>query len=70
MNSFRLTAVFIKVPQGFIGFTKELPGANTQGKTLDAARSNLLEAVHLVLQANRDLAAESLAGAKQGFLPL
>jgi predicted RNase H-like HicB family nuclease len=52
------TAVFRKVPEGYIGFVEELPGANTQGATLDEARSNLKEAVTLVLEANRTLAQE------------
>src|SRR5262245_37421450 len=42
------TAVFRKVPQGYIGFVEELPGANTQGKTLEETRENLREAVELV----------------------
>lgn len=58
-----LTAVFQKVPEGYIGYVEELPGANTQGDTLEEARENLKEAVALVLEANRELAAESLAGA-------
>ena len=57
-----LTAVFLEVPEGYIGFVEELPGANTQGKTLDEARKNLEEAVALVLEANRELAEESLQG--------
>lgn len=57
-----LTAVFLKVPEGYIGFVEELPGANTQGATLDEARANLEEAVTLVLEANRKLAEESLLG--------
>lgn len=56
-----LTAVFRAVPEGFIAFVEELPGANAQGATLDEARANLEEAVALVLQANRDLAEEELA---------
>ena len=44
------TAVFRKVPEGYIGFVEELPGANTQGATLEEARANLQEAVELVLQ--------------------
>jgi len=48
-----LTAVFQKVTEGYIGFVEELPGANTQGATLDEARANLAEAVELVLEANR-----------------
>ena len=58
----KLTAVFQKVPQGYIAFVEELPGANTQGNTLDEARENLTEAVELVLEANRTLAEESLQG--------
>ncbi|MEQ1886447.1 MAG: type II toxin-antitoxin system HicB family antitoxin [Bryobacteraceae bacterium] len=55
-----LTAVFRKVPEGYIGFVEELPGANTQGETLEEARENLKEAVSLVLEANRMLAEEDL----------
>jgi predicted RNase H-like HicB family nuclease len=52
------TAVFRKVPEGYIGFVEELPGANTQGDTLEEARANLEEAVRLVLETNRLLAAD------------
>ena len=54
----RFTAVFQQVPEGYIGFVEELPGANTQGATLEEARANLEEAVALVLEANRTLAEE------------
>ena len=54
------TAVYIKVPEGYIAFVAELPGANTQGATLEEARANLQEAVQLVLEANRVLAEEAL----------
>ena len=57
-----LTAVFQKVPEGYIGFVEELPGANTQGATLEEARANLVEAVQLVLEANRSLAEEAIRG--------
>jgi predicted RNase H-like HicB family nuclease len=56
------TAVFRKVAEGYVGFVEELPGANTQGDTLDEVRANLEEAVRLVLEANRALAEEELAG--------
>ena len=55
------TAVFRKVPEGYIGFVEELPGANTQGETLEETRANLKEAVALVLEANRTLAREDAA---------
>ena len=58
------TAVFRKVPQGYIAFVEELPGANTQAPTLAEARRNLREAVAMVLDANRALAEESLKGEK------
>jgi predicted RNase H-like HicB family nuclease len=57
-----LTAVFRPVPEGYIGFVEELPGANTQGGTLEEARANLREAVAMVLEANRELIAEAAAG--------
>jgi predicted RNase H-like HicB family nuclease len=57
-----VTAVFRKVPEGYIGFVEELPGANTQAATLDEARENLKEAVALVFEANRALAEEELEG--------
>jgi predicted RNase H-like HicB family nuclease len=50
-----LTAVFQKVRGGYVAFVEELPGANTQGKTLAEARTNLKEAIELVMQANREL---------------
>lgn len=57
-----LTGVFRKVPEGYIGYVEELPGANTQGDTLEEARENLKEAIALVLEANRELAEELLVG--------
>jgi predicted RNase H-like HicB family nuclease len=58
----QLTAVFRKVPEGYIAFVEELPGANTQGATLEEARANLKEAVALILEVNRSLAEEELQG--------
>lgn len=63
----QLTAVFRPSPYGYTAYVEELPGANTQGKTLAEAKANLAEAVRLVLQANRELAEEELAAeAKAG----
>ena len=55
----KFTEVYKKVPEGYIGFVEELPGANTQGKTLDETRANLQEAIEMTLEANRILAEES-----------
>lgn len=61
-SAMQFTAVFEQVPEGFIAFVEELPGANTQGETLEEARENLAEAVTLVMEANRTMAEESLQG--------
>ncbi len=58
----QFTAVYLRMPEGFVAFVEELPGANTQGATLEEARENLREAVALVIQANRELAEQSLHG--------
>jgi predicted RNase H-like HicB family nuclease len=66
------TAVYIEVPEGYIAFVEELPGANTQGATLEEAKENLKEAVAMVLQANRELAEKELVGKKvmkEPFVP-
>ena len=58
----KLTAVFQKSPYGYIGYVEELPGANTQGKTLEETRKNLIEAIRLVLEANKQLMEEEFKG--------
>jgi predicted RNase H-like HicB family nuclease len=50
------------VPEGYVAFVEELPGANTQDETLDEARTNLEEAVTMLLDANRKLSEQSLIG--------
>jgi predicted RNase H-like HicB family nuclease len=68
----QFTAVYMQVPEGYIAFLEELPGANTQGATLEEAKENLKEATAMVLQANRELAEKSLAGktvTKELFVP-
>ncbi|GIW18923.1 type II toxin-antitoxin system HicB family antitoxin [Tepidiforma sp.] len=56
------TAVYVRVPEGYVAFVEELPGVNTQGRTLDEARENLREALDLVIAANRELVAHDLVG--------
>jgi predicted RNase H-like HicB family nuclease len=57
------TAVFEPAPEGgYIAFVEELPGANTQGETLDEARENLAEAVALIVEANREAAEKEIGG--------
>ena len=62
MAQMSLTAIYMKVPEGYVAFVEELAGANSQGETLEEARANLEEAVTMVLQANRELAEQSLSG--------
>jgi predicted RNase H-like HicB family nuclease len=57
-----LNAVYLKVPEGYVAFVEELPGANTQGGTLEEARENLKEAVELIIEANRALVADTIKG--------
>lgn len=60
----QFTAVFEEADGWWVGYVEELPGANTQGKTLEEARENLKEATALVLEANRELAERAIEGKK------
>lgn len=62
MAHMHFTAVFRQVPGGYVAFAEELPGANTQGATIEEARTNLAEAIEMVLEANRALAEADLDG--------
>jgi len=57
-----LTAIFEQVGELWLGYVEELPGANTQGETLDEARENLREAVQLIIEVNRELLLEQIEG--------
>ena len=50
------TAVLEKRGRWYVAYVEEIPGVNTQGKTLAEARRNLREALRLILETNRDLA--------------
>lgn len=60
MTGMDLTVVFKKVPEGYIAWVEELPGANTQGATFAEAQENILEAIQLTLQANHELTGSPL----------
>ncbi|MCX6010281.1 MAG: type II toxin-antitoxin system HicB family antitoxin [Chloroflexi bacterium] len=53
------TSVIEKRGSWYIGYVEELPGVNTQGKTLRKVRENLKEALCLIIEANRELATKS-----------
>jgi predicted RNase H-like HicB family nuclease len=61
---YQLTAVYRRVGEAYIGYVEELPGANTQGSSLDETRANLREAVELMIEANRALSEQDLGDAK------
>jgi predicted RNase H-like HicB family nuclease len=51
----KLTRVIQKRGRWYIAWVKEIPGVNTQGKTLAEARRNLNEALALIIATNREL---------------
>ena len=58
------TSVIEKRGRWYVAYIEEIPGVNTQGRTLAEARRNLKEALTLVIGANRELAAKQrLTGA-------
>ena len=48
------TSAYIKRGKWYIGWVEEVPGVNTQGKTLKELRNNLKEALVLVLEASKE----------------
>ena len=55
----KLTAVFVEIPGGYMGYVEELPGANTEGTTLDETRENLQDAVNeMMLAGDHELTEE------------
>lgn len=61
-----LTAVFEEVPPseggGFVAYAEELPGAISEGETIEEARENLRDAIEILVAANRDLAGKRPPG--------
>jgi predicted RNase H-like HicB family nuclease len=50
-----MTAIYQEAEEGgYIGYIAELPGANTQGETIEEVRKNLLDAMQMILVANRE----------------
>ncbi len=59
IKAMQLTAVFIPAPEGgYTAMVEEIPGAISEGETIEEARENLADALRLVLECNRDLARE------------
>ena len=51
----QFTAVYKKTKDWFVAWVEEIPGVNTQGKTLKEARENLREALSLILESNKEI---------------
>lgn len=60
LNSF--TGLIEKTENWYIGFIEEIPGVNTQGKTIEEVKDNLKEALELILISNRELAEKMVIG--------
>ena len=58
----KYTAYIIKEGKWYAGFIKELPGVNTQGKTIEELRENLKEAIQLILESNEKHLLEEFSG--------
>ena len=55
MSEMKFTAIYEPAPDGgYVAYVAELPGANTQGETLEEARENLKDAVEMLLDCYRD----------------
>jgi predicted RNase H-like HicB family nuclease len=66
MTELTLTAIYEEAEEGgYIGYVAELPGANTQGETLDEVRENLIDAVQMLLETNREEAELRLSQSKR-----
>jgi predicted RNase H-like HicB family nuclease len=62
MAELTLTAIYEEAEEGgYIGYIAELPGANTQGETMEEVRENLIEAAQLILESNREATEKRLS---------
>jgi len=58
------TAVYEKRRKWYVGYVEEVPGVNTQGRTLAEVKKNLREALFLILETNRLLTQSELRTSK------
>ena len=64
MDARHVTAVFYETEGWWVGYVEEIPGVNTQGRTLEEAKENIREALDLVLETRRDLGLPELGPTK------
>ena len=61
MDNLSVTAVYVEVPEGgFAAYVEEIPGVNTQGETLEEAKSDLKEALKIISETNKILSQKNL----------
>lgn len=58
----QLTAVYESRGDWIVAYLEEIPGVNTQAKTIQEARANLEDALQEFLEANRELARQGISG--------
>lgn len=60
----QFTAVYRKAGKWYLAWIEEIPGVNTQGKTLKETKANLEEALRLILEVNRTISSAENYGQK------
>jgi len=61
LKQMNFTVVFLEVPEGgYSAYIEDISGANSQGETLAEAKSNLIEALRLILETNKILSQKNL----------
>jgi len=66
----QFTAIYKKSGKWYLGWIEEIPGVNTQGKTLKEVKENLKEALLLILETNRMINKKEISGRKVIWEPL
>ncbi|MBI2609900.1 type II toxin-antitoxin system HicB family antitoxin [Candidatus Giovannonibacteria bacterium] len=51
----QFTAIYKKAGGWYLGWIEEIPGVNSQGKTLREVKNNLKEALTLIIETNKAL---------------
>jgi len=60
----KFTGIFEQEGDWWLASIEEIPGVNTQGRTMEEARENLKEAVKLIIEANREINRRETVGKK------
>ena len=59
----KFTAIIEKSDDGwYVGQVEEMPAALSQGRTIDELKSNLIDAIKLLLEVNREITEKEYSG--------